>query len=63
MAASGASGPDSSFIRRTSGGAPGVAAGISLAVVVAGGLAGATEARSLLVVGAMLLGWSQLVSP
>jgi hypothetical protein len=63
MPAPGASRADASSVSRGSGRAPGLAAGAALAVVVAGGLAGATEARSLLVVGAMLLGWSQLVSP
>jgi hypothetical protein len=60
-----ASGPESRVGGRRWGSVPELAGGISLAVVMvmAGGLAGATEARSLLVVGAMLLGWSQLVSP
>lgn len=34
---------------------------LPVAVVVAGGLASALDARSLLVAGAILIGWSQLV--
>lgn len=40
---------------------PRAAALVIVTGLVAGGLAGAVESRSLLVVGAVLLGWSQLV--
>lgn len=38
-----------------------VAVLVAIVGLIAGGLAGAVESRSLLVVGAVLLGWSQLV--
>lgn len=38
-----------------------VAVLVALVVLAVGGLAGAVESRSLLVAGAVLLGWSQLV--
>jgi hypothetical protein len=38
-----------------------VAVLVALVMLVAGGLAGVVESRSLLVAGAVLLGWSQLV--
>jgi hypothetical protein len=40
-----------------------VAVAVPLVVAVAGGLAATLDRRSLLVAGAVLLGWSQLVGP
>lgn len=40
-----------------------VAVTVPLAVAVTGGLAASLDRRSLLVAGATLLGWSQLVGP
>jgi hypothetical protein len=55
--AHGVSRPDAHHLGRVSR----VAVLVAVTALVVGGLAGAVEARSLLVAGAVLLGWSQLV--